>query len=205
MARHYLVAYLMMAMLATSLMFLFLQDQSSFGHSREESDSSSSKESGIPNQINYVYVVKDPSMEMRFHFSHVLSMYAARHYWRPQKILLHTNAEAGVLSRARAGQSGKWSQLILGLAELEVNRVASPTHADNGQELRHLEHQSDFVRVKGFDFVSPRYVLEKRSNFARALYPVAKKMYDEGVIEMDDLYDGSLRDSEGPPAPAEKQ
>jgi hypothetical protein len=45
--------------------------------------------------------------------------------------------------------------------------------------------------ISGFDHITPRYVLERRSNFARAVYPVAKRMYDEGLLEVDDSYTGT--------------
>ncbi|KAK0736271.1 hypothetical protein B0T21DRAFT_401808 [Apiosordaria backusii] len=38
-------------------------------------------------------------------------------------------------------------------------------------------------KVPGFDRITPRYVLERKSNFARAVYPVAKIMYEKGWIE----------------------
>ncbi|CRK29126.1 hypothetical protein HYQ45_005593 [Verticillium longisporum] len=45
-------------------------------------------------------------------------------------------------------------------------------------------------KVEGFEHVSPRYVLERRSNFARAVYPVAKRMYEQGLIDLSDSYLG---------------
>ncbi|CAN6630553.1 hypothetical protein TRVA0_012S02784 [Trichomonascus vanleenenianus] len=44
--------------------------------------------------------------------------------------------------------------------------------------------------VEGFEHVTPKYVLERQSNFARALYPIAKHMYDSGVMKVDDSYLG---------------
>lgn len=44
--------------------------------------------------------------------------------------------------------------------------------------------------VEGFQNITPRYVLERQSNFARAVYPVAKIMYDRGLIGVDDLHTG---------------
>lgn len=35
--------------------------------------------------------------------------------------------------------------------------------------------------------ISPRYVVERRSNFARAVYPMLKSMYDDGRIDKHDL------------------
>ncbi|KAM0268386.1 hypothetical protein ACHAQH_010005 [Verticillium albo-atrum] len=42
----------------------------------------------------------------------------------------------------------------------------------------------------GFEAITPRYVLERQSNFARAVYPVAKVMYDQKIIEIDDSHLG---------------
>lgn len=39
---------------------------------------------------------------------------------------------------------------------------------------------------KTFEHITPRHILEQRSTFARALYPVAKRLYDEGLINLDD-------------------
>lgn len=44
-------------------------------------------------------------------------------------------------------------------------------------------------KITNFEHISPRYVLERLSNFARATYPVAKSMYDRGIIEIDDAFD----------------
>ncbi|CAI4217868.1 unnamed protein product [Parascedosporium putredinis] len=43
---------------------------------------------------------------------------------------------------------------------------------------------------KVFPKVTPRYVLERRSNFARAVYPVAKLMYEQGLISLNDTLSG---------------
>ncbi|KAK3935073.1 hypothetical protein QBC46DRAFT_462284 [Diplogelasinospora grovesii] len=45
-------------------------------------------------------------------------------------------------------------------------------------------------KIEGYDHISPRYVLERQSNFARAVYPIAKRMYDEGLVRIDDSYNG---------------
>ncbi|KAM0323851.1 hypothetical protein ACHAQA_008429 [Verticillium albo-atrum] len=42
----------------------------------------------------------------------------------------------------------------------------------------------------GFEAITPRYVLERQSNFARAVYPVVKEMYDRKIIEIDDPHEG---------------
>ncbi|KAK3290427.1 uncharacterized protein B0H64DRAFT_447154 [Chaetomium fimeti] len=45
-------------------------------------------------------------------------------------------------------------------------------------------------KVEGFEHITPRYVLERQSNFARAVYPIAKIMYDKGLIGVDDSHEG---------------
>jgi hypothetical protein len=40
--------------------------------------------------------------------------------------------------------------------------------------------------VEDFEHMGPKYVLQRQSNFARLLYPVAKHMYDAGLIEIND-------------------
>jgi hypothetical protein len=45
-------------------------------------------------------------------------------------------------------------------------------------------------KVEGFEEITPRYVLERQSNFARAVYPVTKIMYDKGLIGVDDSHTG---------------
>jgi len=102
----------------------------------------------IPNILHFVYVLADPSADLVFQFKHYLSLYAASHYWKPDKIYLHTNAREEALSRARAGSSGKWGRLVFDVPGVVVNSVAVPTHANNGQEIKNIEHKSDFVRVK---------------------------------------------------------
>ncbi|KAH6693583.1 glycosyl transferase [Plectosphaerella plurivora] len=34
--------------------------------------------------------------------------------------------------------------------------------------------------------ITPRYVLERKSNYARAVYPIARAMYNEGLVNLDD-------------------
>ncbi|KAL2128224.1 hypothetical protein VTI74DRAFT_9480 [Chaetomium olivicolor] len=46
-------------------------------------------------------------------------------------------------------------------------------------------------KVPGFEQITPRYVLARQSNFARAVYPIAKMMYDQGLMEIDDSYLGT--------------
>lgn len=48
------------------------------------------------------------------------------------------------------------------------------------------------LRETGGDFAyaTPRYFLERSSNFARAVYPVVKYMYEEGLVKLKDSHDG---------------
>ncbi|KAK4232882.1 hypothetical protein C8A03DRAFT_19929, partial [Achaetomium macrosporum] len=104
----------------------------------------------IPNQVHFVYILKNTSHDFSFEFSHFLSIYAAWHYWRPHAIYLHTNVAANgpEVARARNGTTGKWNHYIFTLFELKINQVDVPTHAGNAMELQNIEHKSDFVRVK---------------------------------------------------------
>lgn len=56
----------------------------------------------------------------------------------------------------------------------------------------YLVHAFDPFRfskeIDGFTHITPRYVLERKSNFARAVYPVAKHLYDEGLLGIDDSH-----------------
>lgn len=44
--------------------------------------------------------------------------------------------------------------------------------------------------IEGFEHITPRYVLERRSNFARAVYPVARRMHEDDLISVNDSHDG---------------
>ncbi|KAK4138443.1 hypothetical protein BT67DRAFT_437777 [Trichocladium antarcticum] len=46
-------------------------------------------------------------------------------------------------------------------------------------------------QVPGFEHITPRYVLERQSNFARATYPIAKLMYERGLIDINDSHLGT--------------
>ncbi|PFH60209.1 hypothetical protein XA68_11305 [Ophiocordyceps unilateralis] len=102
----------------------------------------------IPDRAHFVYMMSQPEAELGLEFSQALCVFAARYYWRPRQMFLHTNAVDDAIARARNGQSGKWSRLVLGLPEMTVHRVELPIKADNGVEIRKMEHKSDFVRVK---------------------------------------------------------
>jgi hypothetical protein len=114
----------------------------------------------IPNQVHFVYILKNTSHDFSFEFSHFLSIYAAWHYWRPQAIYLHTNvaADSAPVARARNGTAGKWNRHIFTLFNLTVQEVDVPTHAGNGVELANIEHKSDFVRVKALRELGGVYI-----------------------------------------------
>lgn len=48
-------------------------------------------------------------------------------------------------------------------------------------------NQGDF-EIPGFERITPRYVLERRSNMARAVYPVARDLFEHGLIDIEDPY-----------------
>ncbi|KAK4465376.1 hypothetical protein QBC42DRAFT_313655 [Cladorrhinum samala] len=106
----------------------------------------------IPDTLHYVYILSDPdspTASFNFHFSHLLSIYAARHYLRPSQIYIHTNALPSSPALNNSSQS-KWTKLILTLPELSPILMPAkvPTRANNGVALKGMEHKSDFVRVE---------------------------------------------------------
>ncbi|KAI9374714.1 hypothetical protein BJX61DRAFT_540518 [Aspergillus egyptiacus] len=103
--------------------------------------------SKIPNQIHYVYILRDPAANFTFQFKHFLSLYSTLHHWHPEKIYLHTNAHNTSIEHARTGQSGKWNRLIFTTPNLHINPVDPPTAAHNGHPIDQIEHKSDFIRV----------------------------------------------------------
>ncbi|KAJ3498019.1 hypothetical protein NLG97_g1449 [Lecanicillium saksenae] len=109
---------------------------------------SMAQKSTIPNLAHFVYVVADPEGKINFRFSDFVSVFSALHFWKPDEILLHTNASDTMLDAARQGKSGKWSRLLLTLPNLSVISAAVPTHAGNGKKIENTEHASDFVRVE---------------------------------------------------------
>ncbi|KAJ3474543.1 hypothetical protein NLG97_g9797 [Lecanicillium saksenae] len=48
-------------------------------------------------------------------------------------------------------------------------------------------NQRDF-KIHGFDRITPRYILERKSNMARAVYPIARDLYENGHVAIDDPY-----------------
>lgn len=53
--------------------------------------------------------------------------------------------------------------------------------------LHAFHHNQGGYTIPGFTSITPRYVLDRRSNFARAVYPVARDMYEKGLIGLDDF------------------
>ncbi|RDA90586.1 hypothetical protein CP533_6933 [Ophiocordyceps camponoti-saundersi (nom. inval.)] len=102
----------------------------------------------IPDRAHFVYVLENEDADLNLQFSQALSVFAVRFHWTPSEIFLHTNVGEKSILRARNGQAGKWSKLILGLPEMTVVRVQLPLQAANGVTIRHMEHKSDFVRVQ---------------------------------------------------------
>lgn len=116
----------------------------------------------IPNTVHFVYILPNGTDNFNFQFSHLLSLYAAWHHWRPDTIYLHTNAAAAgpEIARARNGTAGKWNRHIFNstLFNLRINTVPVPTHAGNGKELANMEHRSDFVRVQAVHDLGGVYI-----------------------------------------------
>ncbi|KAM3483797.1 hypothetical protein MY8738_002847 [Beauveria namnaoensis] len=54
--------------------------------------------------------------------------------------------------------------------------------------LHAFHHNQDDFQIPGFDRITPRYILERRSNMARAVYPVARELFEQGLIDIDDPY-----------------
>lgn len=105
----------------------------------------------IPNIVNLVYILSDPERDnFPIQFSHFLSIYALWYRWRPETIYIHTNAAADgpAVTRARDGSMGKWSRLFFAIPNLQINTVPVTKYADNGVEIKTMEHKSDFARVK---------------------------------------------------------
>ncbi|KAK0729488.1 glycosyl transferase [Lasiosphaeris hirsuta] len=100
----------------------------------------------IPNQVHYVYVLKDGVTDFSFEFKHYLSVYASWLYLRPDIIYLHTNAPDTAIAHARSGAGGKWNRLLFAMPHIRVNHVTAPTAAENGRPITILEHQTDFLR-----------------------------------------------------------
>ncbi|KAH8891145.1 putative glycosyl transferase [Thozetella sp. PMI_491] len=46
------------------------------------------------------------------------------------------------------------------------------------------------TQIEGVEHFTPSYVLSRQSNFARAVYPAVRNMYERGLIEIADTWDG---------------
>jgi hypothetical protein len=106
----------------------------------------------IPNQVHYVHIMAELQGELQFELKHFLSVYAAHVYLKPDRILIHTDASADAIDRAKQGLDkppNKWARLILNLPNVQANHVKAPTKTrGSGSEIRGLEHKSDFVRAR---------------------------------------------------------
>lgn len=113
-----------------------------------ETATSASSNSPIPNYVHFVFLLEDPHADFPLEIYHFLSVYSALYYLRPEKIFFSTNASPDQITRARDGQAGKWSKLIFNAPGFTVNKVEMPRLADNGLEIKHIAHKSDFIRVQ---------------------------------------------------------
>lgn len=131
----------------------------------------------IPNDVHFVYVLKEANADFSFQFKHYLSVYAAWHYWQPQTIYLHTNAHDDSITRARDGASGKWDKLIFGMPNLRINVVPVPSHANNSVEITGMEHKSDFVRVQAIRDFGGIYI-DFDAHALRDIRPILKSGFN---------------------------
>ena len=101
----------------------------------------------IPNIVHYVYMFKEGVTDFNFKFRDFLTVHAASIHWNPDVIYLHTNAPDDAIERARNGETGKWNKLMFHTKAFKVNKVKDPKVAGNGDEIKKMEHKSDFVRL----------------------------------------------------------
>ncbi|SPO01736.1 related to glycosyl transferase [Cephalotrichum gorgonifer] len=112
----------------------------------------------IPNILNLVYLLPLGVDSFNFTFKEVLTIYSACLYSNPDIIYLHTNAPPAAINDARSGQQGKWNSIILNTPQLVIKHAESPSIADNGIEITHMEHKSDFVRVAALEEYGGMYL-----------------------------------------------
>lgn len=114
----------------------------------------------IQNHVHFVYILPESTSDFGFQFSHFLSIFAAWHYWKPDAIFLHTNAEpdGAAVTRARNGTAGKWTRHIFTLFDMRIHTVAVPTHTRGGKAIEQMEHRSDFVRVRAVHDLGGAYL-----------------------------------------------
>ncbi|KAG2418496.1 hypothetical protein HFD88_001597 [Aspergillus terreus] len=141
---------LLAAASVSAIIFFCLQPDLSFSSQLlrySPSTTDNAPVAAIPNQVHYVYILKDPEADFSFQFKHFLSIYSVQYHWNPDAIYLHTNANRSVIERASEGKSGKWNRLIFNTPNFRVNYVEPPIIAGNGIPIDQMEHKSDFVRV----------------------------------------------------------
>jgi len=100
----------------------------------------------IPNLVHYVWILRDSS-EFRLGFKFFVSAYSAHFYWHPDRIYIHTDAAPEVIERAK-NSGTPWTQRVLALPGLTINRVETPQTTRRGVRIEALEHKSDFVRLE---------------------------------------------------------
>ncbi|PQE28942.1 glycosyl transferase protein [Rutstroemia sp. NJR-2017a BBW] len=127
-----------------SLSFFFVPPQSSIISSIFPTNSAN-RHDVIQNIVHYVWIVRNPSAELKLGFELFLTIYSSHLYLRPDVIYLHTDVTPEIVERAKHS-SDHWTRLILNLPILKVNHVSTPTHTATGKEIRSLEHKGDFVR-----------------------------------------------------------
>ena len=108
----------------------------------------------IPNQVHYVYLLKDPSANFNFEFKHFISVYATTYHWRPPTIYIRTNASPATIRRAKGEgrekkEANKWTRRIFSLPNIKINHVKTPERAQTSNvTIDSLEHKSEFIRVQ---------------------------------------------------------
>eukprot|EP00798_Chlamydomonas_sp_ICE-L_P030498 gene30498-35518_t len=93
----------------------------------------------VPNIVHFVSLLPDDTQPCQYSFMSWLAVYSAYHHLRPHRIMVHTNAMA---------EESKWSKAMGDIPGLEFVRVVPPRQTADGINIRHLAHQSDFVRVE---------------------------------------------------------
>jgi hypothetical protein len=98
----------------------------------------------IPNLVHYVWLIEDrPEFKLGFKF--FVSVFSAHHFWRPERIYIHTDASPEIMARARTGS--RWTRRILAMPELVINHVEAPQTTPRGVKIERTEHKSDFLRM----------------------------------------------------------
>lgn len=100
----------------------------------------------IPNIVHYVWALKDPEGTLEFQFKHFVSIYSSHLYLNPDVIYIHTNARLSAILTAKDDQGSFWTHKVFEIPGVDVRHIEIPLHTNNGAELEHMEHRSDFVR-----------------------------------------------------------